>query len=172
MKFVAIVGLTILSAMLYGIVHNQFTTRICVEYLTIGHPPIFGTDDPTLLGLGWGILATWWVGLLLGVPLAMAARLGSWPRLGPRSLIRPIAWLMVITASFATAAGVLGYLLARNGTVFLVGHTAARVPADRHVPFLACLWTHSASYLVGFVGGIIVIVRVGRLRFHLARRLT
>ena len=56
----------IVAAVLYGIIHDQVTARVCVEYFTIGHPPIFGTDNPTLLRIGWGIVATWWVGLLFG----------------------------------------------------------------------------------------------------------
>ena len=64
MHAVAIVVLCIGSAVIYGILHDQITARICVEYFTIGHPPIFPTESPTLLGIGWGILATWWVGLL------------------------------------------------------------------------------------------------------------
>ena len=44
-----IVVLCIVSAIVYGILHDQVTARVCVEYFTIGHPPIFHTDDPTLL---------------------------------------------------------------------------------------------------------------------------
>ena len=66
MQFMAIVVLCIVSSVVYGIVHDQITARICVEYFTIGHPPVFETDDPTLLGLGWGVIATWWVGAGLG----------------------------------------------------------------------------------------------------------
>jgi hypothetical protein len=28
---------------------------------------LFATESPPLLDLGWGIIATWWVGLLLSV---------------------------------------------------------------------------------------------------------
>jgi hypothetical protein len=70
-RFVSIILLCIVAAVIYGVVHDQITARICVEYFTIGHPPVFGTDDPTLLGLGWGVIATWWVGLILGFPLAL-----------------------------------------------------------------------------------------------------
>ena len=61
--------------MLYGVAHDLVTAHLSVEYFTVAHPPI-GTDDPFLLALVWGVLATWWVGVLLGVPLAAAARLG------------------------------------------------------------------------------------------------
>lgn len=71
-----IVRLAGAASVVYGILHDQVTARVCVEYFTIGHPSIFGTEDPTLLGIGWGILATWWAGPLLGVPPALAARWG------------------------------------------------------------------------------------------------
>jgi hypothetical protein len=54
MQFLAIVLISIVAAISYGILHDQITARVCVEYFTMGHAPIFGTDDPTLLGLGWG----------------------------------------------------------------------------------------------------------------------
>ncbi len=164
MQGLVIVLMCILAAVAYGVAHDQVTARVCVEYFTVGHPPVFGTDDPTLLGLGWGVLATWWVGLLLGVPLATVARAGSRPKRSAGSLVRPLAWLLAVTAACALAAGVVGWLLARNGAVALVGPVARELPAERHVPFLADLWAHSASYLVGLVGGIVLMARVWRWR--------
>ena len=55
-------------------------------------------------------------------------------------------------------------LLAQKGVVFLVEPIASAVPADRHVRFLADLWAHSASYLVGFLGGVVLIVKTWRKR--------
>ncbi len=95
MPALAIVLMCVAAAVLYGIVHDQITARVCVEYFTIGHPPIFGTDDPTLLGIGWGIIATWWVGLILGILLAVIARAGSRPQRSVRSLLPPVACLLV-----------------------------------------------------------------------------
>jgi len=161
------------TCVVYGILHDQITARICVEYFTIGHPPAFGTDDPTLLGFGWGIIATWWVGGLLGIPLATACRAGRWPKREPRTLWRPLFRLMVVAFIFGALAGLAGWIAASNGWVYLVGSIADRVPSDRHVPFLIDLWAHSASYLVGAVGGVILIVLVllGRQRDHLRGRI-
>jgi hypothetical protein len=53
----AIVAICIGSAVVYGILHDLVTARVCVEYFTIGQVPFFGTS-PTILGLGWGIVAT------------------------------------------------------------------------------------------------------------------
>jgi hypothetical protein len=167
MHAVAIVALCITSAVIYGILHDQITARICVEYFTIGHEPIFQTRSPTLLGVGWGIIATWWVGLLLGVPLAIVARAGRRTKRSVRSLLKPIAGLLLIMAICTAIAGVAGYFLAKCGIFFLVEPLASRVPVDKHVAFLGDAWAHSASYLVGFVGGIVVIVKVWRSRAHL-----
>lgn len=165
MPAVAIVLFCIGCAVIYGILLDQITARICVEYFTIGHPPIFGTDDPTLLGLGWGIIATWWVGLLLGIPLAVAARAGSRPQRSLRTLVRPLGQLLAVMALCAIVAGLTGCLLARTGAVFLMGPIAQAVPPYKHVAFITDLWAHSASYLVGFLGGIVLIIRVWRSRF-------
>lgn len=158
-RAVLTVLLCVAAAVGYGVAHDQVTARVCVEYFTVGHPPVFATGDPTLLALGWGVIATWWVGLLLGLPLAAAARAAGRP---PRSLVRPVTLLMLTAAASAAVAGIAGYLLGRAGVVYLVGEPAAAVPADRHPRFLACLWAHAASYAVGLLGGLAVVRRVWR----------
>lgn len=164
MEAIKIIGMSIAAAIFYGVVHDQITARICVEYFTIGHPPIFGTDDPTLLGLGWGIVATWWAGLLVGIPLAIAARGGSRPQRSSASLVQPMTKLLLGMAICAGLAGLLGWFLARLGAVYLTGPIADEVPSDRHVAFLTDLWVHLASYMCGFLGGIVLIVTVWRSR--------
>jgi hypothetical protein len=164
MQAVAIIALCIASAVVYGIVHDQVTARVCVEYFTIGHPPVFHTDSPTLLGVGWGIIATWWVGLLLGIPLAIAARAGRRPRRDVRSLVRPIFTLLAVMGVCALLAGFAGFVLGSIEAIYLVEPMASRVPSDRHARFLADGGAHLASYFVGFIGGLVVIVRVWRSR--------
>jgi hypothetical protein len=167
MEFCKIMLLGIAAAVVYGILHDQVTARVCVEYFTIGHPPIFHTDDPTLLGLGWGIIATWWVGLILGVMVGAAARLGGLPKLPARALVRPVALMMVVVGLLALLAGVAGYLLARQGVVWLVGWLADAIPPEKHTAFLADLWAHTASYGFGFLGGVALVVRTLFVRWKL-----
>lgn len=152
------------AAVLYGILHDQITARICLEYFTIGHPRIFPTSDPTLLAFGWGFTATWWVGCLLGIPLALACRMGSWPKREPSWLVWPLVRVMSISFVVAAIAGVVGWIAASQGWVFLMGTLAYEVPKEKHVPFLVDLWIHNASYLSGFVGGIVLMVVVLRDR--------
>jgi hypothetical protein len=77
---------------------------------------------------------------------------------GPKS--RPILTLMSVMGACALLAGLVGFTLGNRGVVYLLEPLASRVPKDRHARFLADLWAHSASYLVAFVGGIVVIARV------------
>lgn len=166
MKFVAIVLLSIAAAVVYGVLHDQVTARICIEYFTLGHPPVFGTESPTLLGFGWGIIATWWLGLILCVPLALTARGGRRPVFPTRRLVRPLLALLVCMACTAIVAGTIGFLAAKAGLVVLFDPLASRVPADRHVAFLTDLWAHSASYGSGFLGGLVLIRWVWRARLR------
>jgi hypothetical protein len=164
MKSLGILSMSILACVLYGIVHDQITARLCVEYFTIFHAPIFGTDDPTLLGVGWGILATWWVGLFLGVPLAMVSRLGKLPKRSAGDLMRPMTLLMVVAACVAATAGLTGFVAASNGWVSMVEPWASRIPPEKHVLFLTDLWAHNASYGAGFIGGLVMLALIWRGR--------
>src|SRR5580693_7595335 len=156
METVKIVLLCIVAAGVYGILHDQVTARVCVEYFTIGHPPVFSTDSPTLLALGWGVLATWWVGLLLGVPAALVSRLGTWPKYNAARLARPVFGLLVIMGCASLIAGLSGYFVANAGGVSLVEPLRSRVPESKHTAFIADLWAHFAAYGVGFFGGITI----------------
>jgi hypothetical protein len=157
MPFVSIVALAVGAACTYGVLHDLVTAHLCVEYFTIGHPRVFATESPVLLALGWGVLATWWMGLLLGLPLALAARVGSWPRVSARELVRPVLVVLVAMGLVALAAGLVGWAAASSGGVRLLEPTASRLPPERHVPFLADLWAHVASYAAGALGGLALV---------------
>ena len=164
MNGIRIVGMSIVFCIAYGVLHDQITARICVEYFTIGHPIIIRTNDPTQLGIVWGVVATWWVGLLLGIPLAFAARLGPAPKRSARQLMRPMLMLMLFCGTCAILLGGVGFVLASNGWVVLVGDLKDRIPLNRHAYFITDLWAHCASYFFGFAGGIFLSVSTWRSR--------
>jgi hypothetical protein len=149
-----IILVCIAAAMLYGIIHDQFTARVCVEYFTVFHPSVFTTESPTLLGIGWGILATWWVGAILGLLLATAARVGSRPPLTAACLVRPIGKLLLFMAVCAMLSGFAGFALAKHQLVSPPDWVAFRLSRSAQTRFMADWWAHSASYLSGFAGGI------------------
>lgn len=167
-QVLGIAALCVGAAVLYGILHDQITVRICPEYFTIGHPPIIKTKSLTLLAAGWGVIATWWMGIILAFPMIVAARAGRLPKRDVRSLLRPVGQLLAVMAAGALICGIAGYLLGRDGTFVLDGPTAGLIPTEMHPRFLADLWAHTASYAVGFFGGLFVIARVLWSRRQLA----
>jgi len=167
MQAVGIILLCIVTAVAYGMVHDQVTVRVCVEcveYFTIGHPRLFDTESPTMLGFLWGVVGTWWVGLLLGVPLALAARFGARPKCDARSLVKPICAVLLIAGLCSLIAGLIGRMAANAGAVVLTEPLASEVPTDRHVAFIAALWSHTSSYLVAAAGGLALIVAIWKSR--------
>jgi hypothetical protein len=154
MESLKIVFASIGAAILYGVVHDQFTARICIEYFTVFHPPVFVTQSPTLLGIGWGIIATWWMGAFLGVLLAVAARAGSRHKLDAAALVMPIEKLLVAMAACAAVSGLIGFLLARQGLITPPAWVASALAQSAYARFMADWWAHSTSYAVGFFGGI------------------
>ncbi len=169
MEFIKILLLAVLAAVAYGIIHDQVTARVCVEYFTVAHPPVFDTDSPTLLGLGWGVIATWWAGFIIGVPVAATARWGKAPKLAAKDLLRPIGVLLGVMGLCALLAGVAGYVLARHGLIVLVEPLASRVAPEKHVALLADGAAHLASYACGFLGGLILCLWIWRRRRRMHR---
>ena len=145
--------LTIGATIAYGIAHDQVTARVSIEYFTVGHQEIFQTTSPTLIALGWGILATWWVGALMGLIFALVARFGSRPKTALRELLVPGGVLLACVGFTALVAGIAGFFAARAGLVSLGGYLATEVPAGGHARFIADLWAHTASYVAGLAGG-------------------
>ena len=161
---IRIIITSILAACLYGIIHDQVTARICVEYFTIGHPRLIDSDSPTVLGLFWGVVATWWVGLPMGIGLAIASRAGSRAKLTCSQLIRPIGLLLCGMFGVAILAGFIGYITSKTGVFSLRPPLSTRVPDDKHVAFLTVGWAHSGSYLAGMIGGIVLCISTWKRR--------
>src|SRR5207244_6401919 len=145
MQSVAIIALAVAAAIFYGIVHDQVTARICIEYFTVGHPRLIDSDSPTVLAFFWGVVATWWIGLPLGLGLAVAARVGRRPKLKARDLIRPIGKLLAFMFIVAAVAGLIGFTTSKAGVFHLIEPLASRVPSDKHTAFLTDGWAHSGS---------------------------
>lgn len=156
LHFAGIMATSVLAAIIYGIIHNQVTARICVEYFTIGHPRLIDSDSPTVLGLFWGVAGTWWVGLPVGMGLAIAARAGRRPKLACSQMIRPIGVLLCWMLGVAILAGLIGYITSSAGIFLLVERLASRIPEDKHIAFLTAGWAHAGSYLAGIIGGIVL----------------
>lgn len=134
MEFLKIVALSVAAAVLYGIVHDQITIRICPEYFTVFHPQIFRTQSLTLLALFWGVFATWWAGVMCGVLLGLAARAGREPKIKAAQLFRAICVQLALMAACAAIFGFVGFETART----------TKATADFYARLMADSWTHDA----------------------------
>ena len=172
MAFLRIVLACVLLACLYGIVHDQVTARVSIEYFTLAHPNLGLPATPTVLGLAWGIIATWWVGLALGLALALAARAGSWPKLELRELRAVLLFYIVALSVLAMAALMAGWAAGVSDRFRPPESIAAQMPYERWKHFLAAAWAHAASYFFGGIGGLALCAHAVLLRWRRARGVT
>ena len=113
-------GIAILSTLLtitYGVLHDQVTIRICPEYFTVFHPHLIDTGSLTVLAAAWGVVATWWIGLPIGLTLGLAATTGIRPRRTARQVVPSIVIGLGLTAGAAALAGMLGFLAGQSAIV-------------------------------------------------------
>ena len=164
MPYLKIILLSMLAVMAYGILHDMVTAHVCVEYFTIGHPMIVPTRNPILLALFWGVFATWWVGIMLGLPLAMACRMSKRPTINAMFLVRPMLILACVAGLCALIAGIVGWQLARLEMIQLNELLAGIIPEERHARFLADGFAHTTSYGVAFIGGLVLIAWIWHKR--------
>ncbi|MBC8134699.1 MAG: hypothetical protein H8F28_02295 [Fibrella sp.] len=173
----AIVLLCVGAAIVYGVCHDQITARICIEYFSVFHstdvlPPGMDPNSPTQQGFFWGVFATWWMGLFIGVPLSIVARIGTAKPVSARDLVRPVAFLLVTMAVFAFVAGVIGYFLSPDGSA--TRHSfpafASRIPPPHWRGFMADYFAHNASYLVGGAGGFVLLIHTAFVRWRKPKR--
>ena len=177
MPTLRIVLLCVGAAILYGVAQDHVTARVCVEYFTVAHPPIFGgITSPTLLAFGWGVIATWWMGVFLGIPLAVFARSGRRPKLEARDLMRPIGRLLIAMAVLSALAGLVGYVLGRSAFGDALGYFAPisdQLPKARRPLFFADAFAHEMAYASGGLGGVVIWAwawwRRGKLARSMAR---
>src|SRR5262245_51316307 len=127
MRAFIILAACVVGAVVFGVAHDLVTANVCVEYFTVGHPKLIESNDPASLALAWGVVGTWWVGLLLGIALAIAASVGDRPRTPVRAVLRKVVALLVIMGVASSIAGVVGWVLARNGVFVLVDSLAQQV---------------------------------------------
>lgn len=159
-----VIALCVLAACVYGVVHDQITARLCVEYFTVTHPPLFRTSSTTILALCWGITATIGIGALLGYVLALVSQAGEFPPFSLSRLLRAVSCLLVIMAGAAVIAALFGYWLSHAGFVAVPSRLAFAIPATRHDRFIAVWFAHGASYIFGLFGAATLCFRVWRAR--------
>lgn len=164
MNAIKIICLCLVLAIVYGIIHDQITIRVCLEYFTVAHPLVENLDAPWKIALYWGIVATWWMGIISGTVLAFAANFGKRQIYPFGSLVVPCFKLIIVMFGCATVGGAVGYILCYNDIITLPSWLSNSIDPSQHARFMAAAFAHSTSYLVGIVGSIFLAWRTWRAR--------
>jgi hypothetical protein len=159
-------------AMAYGVINDLITSRISWEYYAYGKglaQALGDREPPDPARLAWeaakvGLKATWTVGLIAGVALAMAnnPRPGL-PRLAYRTLLRRMPMILLITATGAAilgTIGALGYLTAFSDEF----RAMVRLNEWRPHRFMAVFGIHLGGYVGGTIGIIWAVLSIRRQR--------
>jgi hypothetical protein len=161
-----ILQLTILAEVLYGMLQDQASVRLCKEYFTLGHPPIPGVEDATLLGILWGFLGSWWGGAMLGVAAGLSARLGSAPKLRVQALFLPVGLLLLVQAAVTLTWGWLAARQVEQPGFQLGEPWFSGIPAEQQARFYIVACMHQGTYLSAVVGSVLVCAWLGLQRWR------
>jgi hypothetical protein len=164
MQKAKVVLLCVCAAVLYGVMHDQITARLCIEYFTIAHPPLFKTDSPTLLGFLWGTAATSGIGILFGILLAEVSQSPEIPPLPIPLVAKQVLILLLTTAAAAVVAGLIGFELSRHSVINLDRAWNDILTLAQQDRFVAVWFAHGASYVVGLLGAMFVVARMWNQR--------
>ncbi|HVT13977.1 MAG TPA: hypothetical protein VHE55_17065 [Fimbriimonadaceae bacterium] len=171
MESLKIVAMCVVASILYGIIHDIATANFCVEYFSVFHPDIFHTKSPWLLALGWGIVATWWMGLFFGILVAASATVGRLPKFRWIDLIVPLLMVLLFSYICALVSGVTAYYFVVHIPDWaMTPHVAAaHLNPDTQRAFTADLYAHNASYLASAFGAIVLCFWIIFRRWKVSR---
>lgn len=157
LEYSKIILMTTLSAVCYGITHDLITTHINFDYFAsdrthhgpytrVHFPYIYKSQNKILYALLWGTIATWWVGLPLGLVWAVAGRCGDdKQKLNWKDLISLDSILMGSMLLTSLSIGIGDYL-------------------SNHDSFKMVATMHETSYLAGILAGIVTSIYTYNVR--------
>jgi hypothetical protein len=153
--FVAFLVASIVTAALFGAIHDQISFMVSSEYYTRFKFIQFHLADsplPDRLRVAMvGILASWWMGVPLGVLCGAAGFFQHTPVLMGRAL----AWSLLLAVAFTFTIAIFGLAYSRLQTenVALADYHGWYVPAgitDLR-SFLCAGYMHNSAYLGGTI---------------------
>ena len=156
---------TILSG-LYGIIHDQVSYSISPEYFTkfkyqqFGlEPGRFGGHRRTVAFVGF--LATWWMGIFIGILLGLTGLIFSHYKIMRKAIIDGIKVTLVTAIFFALVGFLWGkYYLVKTGVDWPLPDGLV----DKN-HFIMVGSIHNFSYLGGIAGILFAIIYMVRRRF-------
>jgi hypothetical protein len=151
--FLLFLPAAILAAGLFGMVHNQISYSVSAEYFTKFKFVQFHLLDPgmpeRIRAAQVGFLASWWMGIPLGLLCGVAAFMQRSPALMQRALAWSVVLIVALTLTVALAG--LGYGWRQTEAVNLADYRGWFIPHDVKElrRFLCAGYMHNAAYLGG-----------------------
>ncbi len=148
-------GFSCVVAGLYGALHNQISYSVGPDYfhnlkfLQFRIPDaLYGRGGAALVG--WK--ASWWMGLVLGLPIGIVSMLMPTGAAQVRAFIW--ATLIVVISALALGSGSLLFPMpVENYDLFAIPGTVSD-----EAGFVAAAVMHSLSYLGGLIGGVLALI--------------
>lgn len=164
-----IVLLAVVVAGLYGMAHNQVSYTVAPEYFTKFKFRQFGFEDSTLpervRASMVGFLASWW----MGIPIGLFVGAAGFIHRGHRRMLRASLWSLLVTVLFTALFGLGGLLYG----YFQTAHIDVAEYGNWFIPndvthlrrFLCAGYMHNSSYLGGALAILVawtfhIVVRV------------
>ena len=160
------------AAMVYGMLNDQVTSGISWEYFYYGKEldKVLGPDiPPDRAALRWqaakiGAMATWSVGLILGVAILIANNpRRDRPQVPLGHLLVLLGPVLALTVLFAAAFGLLGWYGWLNW-MFEDFRDMWRLNIFRPHHFTAVYGAHLGGYVGGLIAGTFAVLRVLQMR--------
>jgi len=171
--FTATIFTAIILAGLYGIIHDQITYSISPEYFTkfkyqqFGFEPSwFGGHRQTVAFIGF--LATWWMGLFIGVLLGLTGLIFSNYKVMQKAIANGIRITFITAVLFSLVGFFWGkYHLINTGVDWWLPDGLINKNQ-----FIIVGSIHNFSYLGGIVGILFAIIYIIRRRLLISKNST
>ncbi len=156
------------TVFVFNIVQQVVLAYYCTIFFTQYLYDWFHTSNPLILGLGWGIVGSWWVGLPFSIVFVLAARAGSWPQRNARQIVPIAAVLVGVLWLTSLISGIIGHATAQAFLNFdnnswltmfypsLIRDAVGDVSSDTFLRLGAAQFANSYAYLFGSAGAIFV----------------
>ena len=150
--YLGFVVVAMLAAGAFGALHDQISYTVAPEYFTHFKFVQFNLRDPSVSErvrvAEVGFLASWW----MGIPLGVLIGLGGFLHRPAGRMLRVLLWSILLSCGFALlfALGGLAYGYLQTQNIDLAGYRGWFVPPGVALrPFLCAGYMHNAAYLGG-----------------------
>lgn len=148
-KSAFVLVLASIIAGIYGIIHDQITITISLDYF-LYFKGLYATSAPYRLGaafIGWS--STWWVGFLAAFALVVCLMIKKQSNGMLKKVLKDAMIIICISAAAGTVGGVFGYLIPVKVDFFY------QLALEYHVENYAAFFSVWMIHIFGYVGGLL-----------------